>query len=165
MRKIIIALAVAFSAIFATSCNIDNTALIGDWDTVVMDASGIYNGETQVKYDLVNEGASVVWHFSEAFLVSVDVAFKGEELTSFTAPFVYKPEKGTLTFLVAKCSNISVTDNVAEFDMVVTGDLMNKFLPEIEAYDSEKKGYNIKVEGKEYLVDKAMIHCQLRKRI
>jgi len=165
MKKFIIALSIAVSALFSASCNIDNSALVGDWETIEMAAQGVYQDSTVVSYNILDSKTDFLWHFAQNFLVTVDITSPNGNQKTFSAPFIYKPNDQYLTFLVAKCSNFTITDNVIEFDMEITGELMYQFLPELGSYDTEKKAYNITILGKDYIVDKAVIHCKLNKKM
>lgn len=162
MKKTLILLSLISAMFFASSCDIDNASIVGDWKTVVLDGTAFYGNDVVYNYNLLKD-AEINWTFTDKFYVNIDIT-RGGETKTISAPFVYKPEKGVLTFLVAKCTDVVLSENTIDCNIEISGDLLKNFIPDLEGYDNEKKAYLVKIAGEPYYIDNAKFKATLQKK-
>lgn len=161
MKKIFLLMSILISATFTSSCDMDNASIVGTWKTTQFDGVATFDGAEVYQYNLLKY-SEINWTFTDLFYVNIDINWAGET-HSVNAPFIYKPEHGVLTFLVAKCTDVVLYDNAITCNIEITGDLLNKFIPNLGDWDDEKNAYSLKIDGDEKYIDKVVIKARLEK--
>ena len=142
MKKIFLLMSILISAIFTSSCDMDNASIVGTWKTTQFDGVATFDGAEVYQYNLLKD-SEINWTFTDLFYVNIDINWAGET-HSVNAPFIYKPEHGVLTFLVAKCTDVVLYDNAITCNIEITGDLLSPMQMLMEAVYTEDGSYALK---------------------
>lgn len=161
MKKFFILLSILTAGLFVASCDIDNASVVGNWKTTQMVGKAYYQNSEVYNYDLMKD-TEITWNFTDKFYVNIDITRKGET-KHISAPFVYKPEQGILTFLVAKCTDVVLSDNGIDCNIEVSGELLKSFIPDIEGWVVEKNAFLVKIDGEPYYIDFAKFKARLER--
>lgn len=60
-------------------------------------------------------------------------------------------------------TDVVLSENAIDCGFEISGELLKKFLPDIEGWDSDKMAYSVKIAGEPYYIDNAKFKARLER--